>query len=93
MARYKAPPHVARPIVHDHLDLEHFPQQLEAFAIDVTTFLDCLNEFPEFTDEAVNASILSFEGDLKVRLSSNMLTDSGLSVLLVLGILLARIHR
>ena len=28
------------------------------------TFLNCLNEFPEFTDEAVNASIKSFEGDL-----------------------------
>jgi len=34
-------------------------------ATDVTTFLKCLNEFPEFTDEAVNASIMSFEGDLK----------------------------
>ena len=31
------------------------------------TFLHCLNEFPEFTDEALNASIVAFEGDLKVR--------------------------
>jgi len=30
------------------------------------SFLKCLNEFPEFTDEAVNTSIKSFEGDLKV---------------------------
>ena len=36
------------------------------FAEDITTFLECLNEFPEFTDEAVNASILAFQGDLKV---------------------------
>lgn len=35
-------------------------------AKDVMTFLDCLNEFPEFTDEAVNACIVSLEGDLKV---------------------------
>ena len=40
----------------------------EHFAVEVTTFLNCLNEFPEFTDEAVNASIRSFEGDLKVGL-------------------------
>ena len=51
----------------EHLDPECFPEQLEALAREVTTFLDSLNEFPEFTDEAVNASILSFEGDLKVR--------------------------
>jgi WD repeat-containing protein 26 len=63
----KTPPHVARPSVAQHLDLEFFPEQLEAFATDVATFLDCLNEFPEFTDERVNASIRSFEGDLKVR--------------------------
>ncbi|KAF9457745.1 hypothetical protein BDZ94DRAFT_1326045 [Collybia nuda] len=65
MARYKAPPHVARPTVHENLDPEFFPDQLNALATDVTTFLNCLNEFPEFTDEAVNASILSFEGDLR----------------------------
>ena len=41
--------------------------QLEMFARDVTTFLDCLNEFPEFTDEAVNSAIRSLEGDLRVR--------------------------
>jgi len=53
--------------VTEQLDPECFPEQLEALAREVTTFLDTLNEFPEFTDEAVNASILSFEGDLKVR--------------------------
>jgi hypothetical protein len=29
------------------------------------TFLNCLNEFPEFTDEAVNQSMRGFEADLK----------------------------
>ncbi|KAH9936025.1 WD40 repeat-like protein [Amylocystis lapponica] len=63
--RYKAPPHVASPTLVETLDPEDLPYQLEMFARDVTTFLDCLNEFPEFTDEAVNASIRSLEGDLK----------------------------
>ncbi|KAH8103027.1 WD40 repeat-like protein [Cristinia sonorae] len=49
----------------EELELEHFPRQMKLFAVDVITFLDCLNEFPEFTDEAVNSSILSLEGDLK----------------------------
>lgn len=66
--RYKPPPNVARPIIKEDLDVEDFPHQLESLGVDVTTFLDCLNEFPEFTDEAVNASILSFEADLKVCL-------------------------
>lgn len=55
--------------MNESLDPENFPEQLESLAVDVTTFLNCLNEFPEFTDEAVNASILSFEGDLKVLAS------------------------
>ena len=61
----KAQLHVPRPTVPENLDLETFPEQLEHLAREVTTFVRCLNEFPEFTDEAVNASILSFEGDLK----------------------------
>ncbi|KAI0064262.1 WD40 repeat-like protein [Artomyces pyxidatus] len=64
-AKSKAPPHVRRPLVFDGLDPEDFPVQLGLFARDVVTFLHCLNEFPEFTDEAVNASIVAFEGDLK----------------------------
>jgi len=55
-----------KPVVDESLDPEDFPEQIEQLAIDVTTFLNCLNEFPEFTDEAVNTSIRSFEGDLKV---------------------------
>lgn len=62
----KAQLHVPRPTVSENVDPETFPEQLEFLANEVTTFVRCLNEFPEFTDEAVNASILSFEGDLKV---------------------------
>jgi hypothetical protein len=53
--------------VDDGLDVEDFPEQLEKLAVDIVTFLNCLNEFPEFMDEAVNASVLSFRGDLKVH--------------------------
>ncbi|KAJ3781345.1 hypothetical protein GGU10DRAFT_367113 [Lentinula aff. detonsa] len=63
--KHRALPHVARPMVDSNMDLEEFPNQFEALAKEVTTFVNCLNEFPEFTDEAVNASISSFEGDLK----------------------------
>ncbi|KAH9963011.1 WD40-repeat-containing domain protein [Russula dissimulans] len=49
----------------DKLDLEDFPQQLELFASDLSTFLYSLNEFPEFTDKAVDAPIVAFEDDLK----------------------------
>ncbi|KAH9478461.1 hypothetical protein JR316_0008916 [Psilocybe cubensis] len=63
--RGKAQLHVPRPTVNEKLDAESFPQQFEQFSKEVMTFLRCLNEFPEFTDEAVNTSILSFEGDLK----------------------------
>ncbi|KAF8893635.1 hypothetical protein BD779DRAFT_1396588, partial [Infundibulicybe gibba] len=64
-AKYQAPQYVATPAIHGDLDPESFPSQLEALAADVTTFLHCLNEFPEFMDEAANASIDSFGDDLK----------------------------
>ncbi|KAF9225897.1 hypothetical protein BS17DRAFT_777834 [Gyrodon lividus] len=54
-----------RPNADDFLDTAFFPEHLEAFAADVVAFLNCLNEFPEFTDEAMNTSIRAFEGDLK----------------------------
>ncbi|KAF8627354.1 hypothetical protein AX15_004423 [Amanita polypyramis BW_CC] len=63
--KYKGPPHVARPMISEKLDMEQFPHYFDALATDVITFLNSLNEFPEFTDEAVNISISSFEGDLK----------------------------
>jgi hypothetical protein len=49
---------------------------MSQFAEDVTAFLECLNEFPEFTDEVVNASILAFQGDLKVGLNLPPRPDS-----------------
>lgn len=64
--RTKTPSHIVRPLVNEDIDVEDFPSQMEYFAKDIGTFLHCLNEFPEFTDEAVNASILSFERDLQV---------------------------
>ncbi|KZV92646.1 WD40 repeat-like protein [Exidia glandulosa HHB12029] len=63
--RYKPPPNVARPVVGDEIDPESFPEEIEGLAKDTINFLNCLNEFPEFTDESVNASIVAFEGDLK----------------------------
>ncbi|KAF9233428.1 hypothetical protein BU15DRAFT_53925 [Melanogaster broomeanus] len=60
-----SPPASNRPNADDFLDIALFPEHLEAFAADVVAFLNCLNEFPEFTDEAMNTSIRAFEGDLK----------------------------
>lgn len=71
----------------EHVDPETFPEQLEFLANEVTTFVRCLNEFPEFTDEAVNASILSFEGDLQVTDSDvhdSLFTHTGNLVLVFL---------
>ncbi|KAF9220016.1 WD40 repeat-like protein [Gyrodon lividus] len=59
------PPPVAKLILEDNLEPDTLPAQFESFAKDVVTFLNCLNEFPEFTDEAVNQSMRGFEGDLK----------------------------
>ena len=54
------------PAVLSRVDLEDFPEQFAMFAEDIMNFLDCLNEFPEFIDEAMNSSINSFAHDLKV---------------------------
>ena len=62
----KPPPNVRTPVIASDLDPEDFPEQMSLFVEDITTFLTCLNEFPEFADEVVNASILIFQGDLKV---------------------------
>ncbi|KAF8552230.1 WD40 repeat-like protein [Imleria badia] len=52
-------------VLEDNLEPDTLPAQFESFAKDVVTFLNCLNEFPEFTDEAVNQSMRGFEADLK----------------------------
>ncbi|KAG2064611.1 hypothetical protein BDR04DRAFT_1162387 [Suillus decipiens] len=54
-----------RPIHDEGFDPKSFPGQFASFAEDIVTFLNCLNEFPEFTDEAVNTSTRAFEVDLK----------------------------
>ncbi|KAG8919921.1 hypothetical protein FRC00_010734 [Tulasnella sp. 408] len=46
-------------------DLEKFPEEFEHLARDLVTFLHFLHDIPEFRDESLNASVLSFEGDLK----------------------------
>ncbi|KAG6888957.1 hypothetical protein C0992_006950 [Termitomyces sp. T32_za158] len=57
--------HVVPLTVNENLSLEDLPTQLKLLAKAIRTFSECLNEFPEFTDEAVNASMSEFEGDLE----------------------------
>lgn len=82
-----------RPIINEALDVDEFPDQMELFANDVGAFLQCLSEFPEFNDEAVNGSILSFKHDLQV----SSYTSYSLSVyspqVVVLGMLPQGISR
>lgn len=68
--RIHRPPPVTKLILEDNLQPETLPAQFQSFARDVVTFLNCLNEFPEFTDEAVDQSMKAFEGDLKVSNTS-----------------------
>lgn len=62
---HKTPHLVQQPVIDDNLDAEHFPRELDALSKDIGEFLECLNEFPEFTDEAIHQSIEAFQGDLK----------------------------
>lgn len=64
-------------MVTGDLGPEQFPKQMAHFAEDITTFLECLNEFPEFKDEVINESISAFLSDLKVGLGSHLLTKTG----------------
>jgi len=47
-------------------DLESFPDQLTMLADELLNLLGCVNEFPEFSDKAMNVCINSFVNDLKV---------------------------
>ena len=67
--RPKPLPNVRTPVITEDLDPEDFPKQMSQFAEEITVFLECLREFPEFTDEVVNASMLAFQVDLKVGLN------------------------
>ena len=57
-----------RPTMHVETDAEDLPAEMASLADDVMSFLHYLEEFPEFIDEAVNASITTFQNDLKVRI-------------------------
>ena len=61
----RVPINVKRP-AGEHLNVEALPSELEGLAKELTVFLHCLNEFPEFSDEGVNATMVSFDGDLQV---------------------------
>jgi hypothetical protein len=80
--RPKPSPNIRTPIITGNLDPEDFPKQMSQFAEDITTFLECLYEFPEFVDEVVNASILAFQWDLTVGL--NLLPGSVLLTLVAM---------
>jgi hypothetical protein len=56
-----------RPTMNVEKDAEDLPAEMGLLAQDVMSFLHHLEEFPEFIDEAVNASITAFQHDLKVR--------------------------
>ncbi|EGN95187.1 hypothetical protein SERLA73DRAFT_77198 [Serpula lacrymans var. lacrymans S7.3] len=59
-----SPPLAAKLVIEEKIDPEIFPKYFEDFAIETETFTKCLNDFSEFVDEDVNASIRSFQGDL-----------------------------
>lgn len=65
-ARATALLHPINHTVMQALDITELPNELQSFATDVAVFLHCLNEFPEFTDENMNAAIFSCEQDLTV---------------------------
>jgi WD repeat-containing protein 26 len=48
---------MSRPTVQDNLKPGDTPEGLELLAQDVTIFLECLNEFPEFTDEVCSGFV------------------------------------
>jgi hypothetical protein len=54
-----------RPDITIRSDPEALPEELDFLATDLHTFLECLNQIPEFTDEGVNSTALSFHNDLK----------------------------
>ncbi|KAF8435619.1 WD40-repeat-containing domain protein [Boletus edulis BED1] len=56
---------IVKLVLEDHLGPDTLPAQLESFAEDIATFINCLNELPEFTDEPINQSMRSFQDDLK----------------------------
>lgn len=82
-----------RPSIQIDSDPETLPANMKLLADDLIAFLSRLNEIPEFTDEAVDSAIWSFEGDLKVGLCLSCVTALLTPRCLVLGILFGRVFR
>jgi len=59
-----------RPTMNVEQDAEALPKEMGLLAHDLMSFLHLLEDFPEFVDEAVHASITAFQHDLKVRIVS-----------------------
>ncbi|KAG9122018.1 hypothetical protein FRC07_001768 [Ceratobasidium sp. 392] len=57
-----------KPQVKPLTDFEQFPFELETLSTQIEVFVDRLNDIPEFTDELVNSTFLSFACDLRVRI-------------------------
>ncbi|KAF8317735.1 WD40 repeat-like protein [Clavulina sp. PMI_390] len=53
-----------RPILEIKSDPEAMPFELQLLADDLNTLLKCLNEIPEYDDETLNSSVISFQNDL-----------------------------
>ncbi|KAG8788489.1 hypothetical protein FRC12_014530, partial [Ceratobasidium sp. 428] len=58
-----------RPHVKPVGDFELFPSEMEKLSERIGVFVDRLNDIPEFTDELVNATFMSFASDLRYRAS------------------------
>ncbi|KAG9118896.1 hypothetical protein FRC07_006350, partial [Ceratobasidium sp. 392] len=56
-----------RPQIKPISDLEQFPNEMRELSKKIEVFVDRLNDIPEFTDELVNATFLSFASDLRYR--------------------------
>ncbi|KAJ1311843.1 hypothetical protein OPQ81_010304 [Rhizoctonia solani] len=50
-------------------DIELLPQEMDKLAQQIHVFVNRLNDIPEFTDELVNGSFMSFASDLRYRAS------------------------
>jgi WD repeat-containing protein 26 len=66
---------VLHPVLTIARDPETLPEELMGLAKNLKNFLMHLEQFPEFVDEALNASMTAFESDLRVR-SFLLITDT-----------------
>ncbi|QRW18765.1 WD repeat protein [Rhizoctonia solani] len=58
-----------RPQIKPLKDIEQLPEEMDRLAQQIHVFVNRLNDIPEFTDELVNASFISFASDLRYRAS------------------------